>query len=71
MDGVAKTIDFERDVGDFRVLESENQDSVHDVCPQADMNAHLTALINAARRREDESMNDGLGLGRNVHSDNV
>ena len=70
-DGAVETIDFGRDVGDFRVLESENQDSVHDVCPQADMNAHLTALINAARRREDESMNDGLGLGRNVHSDNV
>ena len=59
-DGITENIDFERDVGEFRLIEdtsSEENESNKEAednqnNSQADMNSHLEALIEAARQRE-------------------
>ena len=66
-DGISENVDFERDVGEFRLLnngyestEDSVQESTGDIAQEADedhsqvnMNAHLAALIEAAVLREE------------------
>ena len=51
-DGIVENVDFERDVGEFRLIDAEKPEEAQD-STRMNMDAHLAALIEAAIHREE------------------